>query len=580
MTEGANVEGNVGDEAGSSPLHKACAEGNLEDVLDLLARCDIEQVNARDGEDGPSPLDLASRRGHVGVMQALLNAQADVNLADSEGAPTSLGAAIAGEQCEAIRVLVDAGGDIHARAWRTEYQPIHAACEIGSVQVLETLLKLGADRESLATSAPRRPINIAAKHGKIDVVVALLAAGSPVDYSCRHSRALTPLEDAAYGGHTAVAKTLLANGANVNGAGGGCTPLHAAAGANHVDVVDVLLQAGADPNPLAVGDLDTPLHQAVVELAHESAFALLKHGADVNLADDYGDTPLHNAARFTVGKKGSYDMLEILLRFGADQNAVNAAGYTALFYADFHLEDHIGFDWSKRPIRETDDYLTLLQDSPADRRWRRRGLVILGRAFPWKLRIGTPAQGLEGAAGGADTGCLPASRQSGTGPNGNTSSAAAAPPPPPPGETRLDGEDGAGFHELCRRSLADPDAMVRYMLKLQLEDPRNTDKSKFEVMANFLLHKDALRSHAMAKFEEILRTADPEEDVQDSDSAGGGGPGSERLSALPQTGAGDERDNETVSAVDGSSALDGSPQELCSDFRELVSSMQTMREEC
>lgn len=68
-------------EVGSSPLHRACREGTLQDVLDLLGRCEVVQVNA------------------------------------TEGRSTPLHAAVDGKQCKAIRVLVDAGGDIHARTF-------------------------------------------------------------------------------------------------------------------------------------------------------------------------------------------------------------------------------------------------------------------------------------------------------------------------------------------------------------------------------------------------------------------------------------------------------------------------------
>lgn len=38
------------DEVGGSPLRHACREGNLQDVLDVLKQCGVEQVNAREGE--------------------------------------------------------------------------------------------------------------------------------------------------------------------------------------------------------------------------------------------------------------------------------------------------------------------------------------------------------------------------------------------------------------------------------------------------------------------------------------------------------------------------------------------------
>lgn len=351
-------------------------------------------------------------------MKALLKSQAEVNLTNSNGNQTSLHTAVAGGQCAAIGVLVEAGGGVNARGPKS-YRPIHTACVIGSVEILETLIKYGADLE--CGSAYGRPINSPAKHGNDAAVVALLTAGSPVDYNPDNYDEFTPLQDAAMGGHAAVATTLLNNGADVNFVSvDGLTALHGAARNNHPDVVDVLMQAGAHPDVEAGEAGATPLHRAVLELAHESAFALLRQGASVDPLDAYGDTPLHIAARETAGKTGSYDMLEILLGWGADEHAVTLGGSTALAIAEYKIEEEWDDDES-RPIRETDDYLALLRDSPAGRRWRRRGLVILGRAFPWKLRMGNSREGGEDAAGGSGAACIQALRQPGAGTAGSTS---------------------------------------------------------------------------------------------------------------------------------------------------------------
>lgn len=42
---------------------------------------------------------------------------------------------------------------------------------------------------------------------------------------------------------------------------------------------------------------------------------LLQHGANVNAKNDYGKTPLHEAA-----EEGDIDTVELLLRYGADVN--------------------------------------------------------------------------------------------------------------------------------------------------------------------------------------------------------------------------------------------------------------------
>jgi ankyrin repeat protein len=50
---------------------------------------------------------------------------------------------------------------------------------------------------------------------------------------------------------------------------------------------------------------------------------LLIHGAEVNVQDNGGDTPLHDAAR-----RGQKDIVELLLAKGADTNARDNSGRT------------------------------------------------------------------------------------------------------------------------------------------------------------------------------------------------------------------------------------------------------------
>lgn len=115
---------------------------------------------------------------------------------------------------------------------------------------------------------------------------------------------------AAEKGEAEAARVLLLNGANVNGAVKlpheycvGCeTPLLAAVGA-------------------VVGD-DKLVSQ------NNLIMQLLTNGADVNLKDSNGGTPLMQAAF-----RGNLNIVRALLDRGSDVNAKNIVGYTALMYA-------------------------------------------------------------------------------------------------------------------------------------------------------------------------------------------------------------------------------------------------------
>ncbi|TET06575.1 hypothetical protein E3J79_01365, partial [Candidatus Dependentiae bacterium] len=73
----------------------------------------------------------------------------------------------------------------------------------------------------------------------------------------------------------------------------------------------------------------TPLHQAVKDSNLEQVQKLFAAGVDdVNVADDYGYTPLHLAVI-----KGHEPIIELLLEKGANVNVVNQFCYTPLHLA-------------------------------------------------------------------------------------------------------------------------------------------------------------------------------------------------------------------------------------------------------
>jgi len=74
--------------------------------------------------------------------------------------------------------------------------------------------------------------------------------------------------------------------------------------------------------------IDKELFKAVKEGDTAKLERLLKEGADVNVKDDYGRTPLHVAA-----EKGEVEIVKLLLEKGADVNVKNNNGQTPLHYA-------------------------------------------------------------------------------------------------------------------------------------------------------------------------------------------------------------------------------------------------------
>lgn len=98
-------------------------------------------------------------------------------------------------------------------------------------------------------------------------------------------------------------------------------------------LVRSLLEGGADPNFFA-RDM-SPLLSAVYWEGTEITQLLLDHGANVNIRNSHGQTPLHNAFQnaFQYERPPNIECIQILIASGADINASDNAGRTPLMHA-------------------------------------------------------------------------------------------------------------------------------------------------------------------------------------------------------------------------------------------------------
>lgn len=223
-----------------------------------------------------------------------------------------------------IKPFLDKGAGFDAD--QDGMSPLHVAAQRGDDATVRVLLANGANPEATTTTG-RTPIFFASRGGYEAVVQLLLAKGVDVN---RVHNSETALHCAASEGREAVVQLLLNNSADVNVVDeDNNTPLCRSATSGNITIVQLLLESGADI--MAVTKNGSSVLQNAIRgrsATEELVNLLLCYGADINVADISGYTPLHSAAQV-----GNIAIVQLLLDKRPNIEAVSDDGYTPMLLA-------------------------------------------------------------------------------------------------------------------------------------------------------------------------------------------------------------------------------------------------------
>lgn len=290
-----HVSGDVNEE-----LVKSAANGDAQKCEEVLKQSNT--AGAGIGPDvngvfaGHTALQAASQNGHLEVITVLLRFHADVEIEDKDGDRAVHHAAF-GDEPAVMQLLAHAGADLNARNKRRQ-TALHIGVNKGHIGVVKMLLDLGC-HPSLQDSEGDTPLHDAISKKRDDMLTLLLDHNA--DITLTNNNGFNALHHAALRGNPSAMKILLAKLPRPwivdEKKDDGYTALHLAALNNHVEVAEQLVLNGKANMDIQNVNLQTALHLAVERQHTQIVRLLVREGADLNIADKDGDTPLHEALR-------------------------------------------------------------------------------------------------------------------------------------------------------------------------------------------------------------------------------------------------------------------------------------------
>lgn len=391
IEQGANA--NSANRYGVTAAALAAENGNAE-IMALLLTAGVDANQTM--PEGESLLMTAARTGDAATLSVLLEHGADPNHREASRGQTALMWAAGENNAEAIAVLTAHGADVHTKtnnptraadstfayAPPTGFSALIFAIRAGHTAAVDALLDAGANVNDTVSDGQSALI-IAAANANWELTSHLIDRGADVTqadagWNALHQTIRTRRMNLVFGtpgpfaagtlDSTALVKKLLASGIDVNARmtrNGirdgqrnrfnrlGATAFMLAAKVTDVEAMNLLLEHGADAN-IPNADGTTPLMVASglhiwnpgedggsftgqEEEVLAAVRICVEQGNDVNTRNYRGETALHG-----IGFRGVNIALDYLVEMGADLGALTDDGWSPLAiargfsYTDFY----------------------------------------------------------------------------------------------------------------------------------------------------------------------------------------------------------------------------------------------------
>ena len=426
----------IEDNEGNNILHYLSS--NEDDVVlnHIFKNEKVKNLVNKRNQMGISPLFLAVENANYLLVNNLIVNGSDTNEINSEGKSVLLLSHEKNLSLKSVKSkkiffgLIENSANVNIHTTNTirensitKKSLIYEATELEDIDLCNLLIKKGANiKEKFEGNSL---LHLSTKLGNKNLVSLYLSYALLVDE--RGENGETPLMIALKSGNYSLVQFLISKKANINLANtNGDTPLSLAVANAELKIVQQLIQSKADVNHLneygnnllmesVKGDINKKKeiyeiisllvksglkinskniygNTALSYMINKKNVKLIKHliklGADINIIDNLGNTPLHKAVLLSLfdrlKNKELDEILEILFQAGSDPNIRNNEGLTPLhiavkphnqkdekaaiqviqklldYSADPSIEDRLGancFDYSKGEI------LTLLNIS-------------------------------------------------------------------------------------------------------------------------------------------------------------------------------------------------------------------------